>query len=569
MTSPLALVQIALAYESPSIDHQYLLYPDLYLPEVLGIRLQFEHEGQIIDGQFYGLVMDIARSWLHMLQREAISQGKPIPRRQDLPDWIPGTPIVNTFCLQGGHKLGKSVVAAGIMAWCYAVSHSIKGCVYTPTMPQARDITWRYIDGFIAGTWHKGASRGPAVLRMKNSLKASRIGGMKSPELASGLDRMIKTQAVTTGVDVQGKHSGVGFHLFEEAEGINKEDIYEGVIGLTSGNVSLWLLCANPTSASSCFGRMEGDTVARYQFSCINHPNVRLGKSIVPNAVDRVWVDRMLQGTTAWAKPADGPNPENGHFQLSWHPGKWFRPLPPWYWRVDGVPSPTTMADALVSSAALKLAAKRDHVAIFAATSPRRATLGVDSAMGGQDHGAIARNWRGCVGIRRRIYARDGKDYVANLVAELEILLDGGCKGGEIRIDFGGGYGRWIDHMRQHPILKRFTDGMKIIECLSNGASYKPLLAADWITCAYMDVGEAIQTLAFVDLTSEIERDLTERRTEWVIKPVGNDKRVLKQLESKDSFRAHIKPQRSPDDGDAIALALANIPDRTLTIQTY
>lgn len=561
--NPLVLAQIALAYESPTVDHQYLLYPDRYLPEILGIRLQFEHDGQLIDGQFYPLVMDVARSWLHMLQRQAMSQGRPIPRRPGIPDWIPGEPIINTYCLDGGHKLGKSVVIVGLILWLIAVNPRIIGCVYGPEQDVVKSVTWPYIDDVLSGQRWNGNVKRMQVLR------SARVGELSKPGLkVPNAPRRVSTKAAKRGVSVQGAHGAVGVHLFEEAEGITDAGCFRSVHTLIAGGLGFWFLVANPSSSSSPYARLSGDNVKRLRFSCLDHPNVKTGHSIVPGAVTREWVDELLTGLDALAVPAEGPSPDRGHFQLPWRQG-WWKPLPPWYWRVWGVPPPTTSADAIVSSAALRAASMRDHRAIFAASSPDWAILGVDSARGGDDHGSIARRWRGCIEVRRRIYAADTQEYVAAVMSELEILLAQGCKGGRIHVDGGGGYGSWADQLKRMAILQRFPLGMTVSEHLNNGRSYYPTIAADWVTCAYLDVAKALQTDAFIGLTPTIEEDLCSRQSSWVVKTEGAKKRDVRELEAKSDFKKRVVPHRSPDDGDAIALACAMPPDQTMRIQTY
>jgi hypothetical protein len=559
--TPLALAQIALAYESPSVDHQYLLYPDRYLPDVLGVCLQFRHDDQLIDGQFYPLVMEVARSWLHMLQRQAIAQGTPIPHRPDLPDWIPGTPIVNTFCLAGGHKLGKSVVVAGLLLWLVAVNPRVIGCVYGPEQDVVKSVTWPYLDDILSGQRWKGN------VRRMHTLRSARVGEMSKPGLHVSSARRVSTKAAKRGVSVQGAHGAVGVHLFEEAEGITDAGCFRSVHTLIAGGLGFWFLVANPSSSSSPFARLSGDNVRRIEYSCLEHPNVQTGQAIVAGAVTREWVDELLTGLDALAVPAEGPSPDHGHFQLPWRQG-WWRPLPPWYWRVWGVPPPTTSADAIVSASALRAAAMRDHRAIFAASSPDWVTIGIDSARGG-DHGAIARRWRGCIEVRRRIYAADTQEYVAAVVSELETLLAQGCRGGSIRVDGGGGFGSWADQLKRMSILRQFPLGMTVTEHLNNARSYYPTIAADWVTCAYMDVAKALQTDAFVGLIPTIEEDLCSRQSAWVVKTDGTRKRDVRELEPKADFRKRVNPHRSPDDGDAIALACATPPDQTLRIQTY
>ena len=545
MNTTLSQVQIAIARRSPRVDREHLFHPDRYLPDVLGVRLE---------GPFRQLVDDVALAWLHLHQREASRRGTSCPHREDLPDWDGVSHIPNVFSLAGGHKLGKSVVVSALLAWVAHVSPKLVGCVYAPKVEQASGITWRYFDGFLSGRWGGNPSR-LAVMR------GARTGGATSPALRFGLDRSIRTQSTDAGVKVQGSHEAVGIHVFEEAEGIEDEEVFDAVRSLTSDGVSLWFLCANPASSSSPFARLSGDRVHRYEMSCLDHPNVSTGRIVVPGAVTREWVEAQLSGRSAWAVRVDGPDPDRGAFELSWRPSEWWVPRPPWYWRVWGVAPPTTAADAAVSSAVLRAASRRDFAAVFRLSDPTRATLGVDCARGGEDAGCVFRRWRGCLEQRAIVHDRETGAYLAVVVEELSQLLKGGCREVEVRVDAGGGYGGGlVDALRDSRILDLFTGtaGGRVIECHFGGSSYDQEAGADWASCAYLDTGEALHELALVGLEPELEEDLCSRRVRWVVRSDGDEKRDVRQLERKEEFRRRLG--RSPDRGDAAALACARWP---------
>ena len=541
----LTQIQLLLAAKSPTIDTDYRFYPDRYLREVLGICPQIDQ------GRF---VLRVATAWLHMHQREATRKGLPWPHREDLEDWDGRSVIPNVFALQGGHKWGKSFEVAGLLTWVIHVSPALIGCVYAPKVEQASAITWRYVDGFLSGRWGGNSVR-------LGALRAARSGGTTSPTIRFGLDRVVKTQSTDAGVKVQGSHESVGIHVFEEAEGIREEEIFDAVRSLTSDGVSLWFLCANPASSSSPFARLSGDRVVRYELSCLDHPNVATGEIIVPGAVTREWVEAQLSGRSAWAVRVSGPDPDRSVFELPWRPGEWWAPRPPWWWRVWGVPPPTTAADAAVSSVVYRNATRRDYRKVFRETDPSRATLGIDCARGGEDSGWIARRWCGCLEMRRPIHDRNTGAYISAVIDELEELLQGGCREVEIRVDAGGGFGAWVDELRAlGGILNLFPDGAHVVECFFGGRPYDAETGADWATCAYIDVGEDLHSLALVGADSELEEDLCSRRVRWVVRSDGNDRRDVRQLERKEEFRRRFG--RSPDRGDAAALACARWPQR-------
>lgn len=527
----------------PNVASEYRFRLAAYLTDVLGIALH---------PPFDALVDEIAISWFHLHVQQAQRQGLQPPQNplspggaQLYPEWD-GEPIPNVFAVEGGHKLGKSYTISGICAWVYHVSPKLVGCVYAPKVKQATAITWRYVDKFLGRSAYT------------SGVRPHRVGGATSPSLMETLDRKIVTQAASGGVKVQGSHEAVGFHLMEEAEGIDDPELFDAVRTLTADGVSLWILAANPASSSSPFATLSGKRVMRFQMSCLEHPNVKTGRIVVPGAVTREWVDAQVDPTNeaAWAKQVDRHSPDDSTFEFGWRPGIW-KPLPPFWWRVWGKPPPTTAADAAVSAGAYRAALERyqDVNADHEWWPAGSATIGVDSARGGEDSGRIARRWQGALEMRRTIHDRSTLTYVAATIEELERLYEEGAQSVEVRVDVGGGYGAWVDHLAAlADILDAFPQGGRVVECHFGARPYDDSLGANWITCAYLDTGAALKHLSLRGATRTLEEDLCSRRVAWVDHVDSEGvRRTVRKLERKENFRTRMK--RSPDEGDALALA--------------
>ena len=234
--------------EAERIPTRYRFHPEQYLPEVLGV--------QLFEGFTLPIVRRVAASWLHLHARERHARGLEWEQwqtdtRPDLPHWRPGQAIVNTFILQGGHKQGKSVLAAALLLWAVHVSERFSGVVYAPVTGQALTTTWRYVDMFLDG--ELGGK--PHCLA---GLRSSRRGGTLKPGLDLGHGRGVTTKATKEGVTVQGEHASGGeedfptsLHLCEEADGIDRPAVFDAISSIVAGGISLWLVCLNPESPLS------------------------------------------------------------------------------------------------------------------------------------------------------------------------------------------------------------------------------------------------------------------------------------------------------------------------------
>ena len=555
---PTLKAQLALKTRSlprePSIADRYRFRPEAFLQEQLGVEL---YEGFSLDW-----VRDIATGWLHAHAREAYGRGKdPVEAclsvRPDLVPWEPGMPVVNTFVLQGGSGLGKSVVLSGVLLWAAVVSESFVGAVYAPFVDLAYRNCWRYLDAFMSGSW-EGANT--ALL---SPLLRFRKGKEGDPSLEVSSLKSVSTKATNQGAArVQGQHAIVGsgdrshasVHLFDEADKIDDPEVFNSVKTLVDKGVSLWLISLNPMTATAPVQDLRGPSVRRYELSVLDHPNVQQGRDVIPGASNREWVEQKLGD---WAEEVSEHDPRAGTFELDWLPGRVFKPLPPWWWRVVGVVPPTGGGDSAVSEALYLTACSRDAATLFRESDPIRGTLGVDVAQsdaGHGDSGAIARLWRGCLQVVG-VHQKDSRVYGFRLVERLNEMADGGCREVEVRIDAGGGFGRDVyNQIADHDVGGRFASYRVVLRDFG-GKSPDERRYKNWITYAYCSVEAVLGYAAVVDPPKELRVDLCARKLRWGDAIVNGGKVDVVYLEPKKSFRED--RGRSPDDGDAVALACA------------
>lgn len=549
-----AAVSVSLPPESdPAV--RYRFHPEDFLQEQLSIRL---YEGFSLDW-----VRDIATGWLHGHARQAYAKGKdPITAcksvRPDLEPWEPGMPVVNTFVMQGGSGLGKSVVLSGILLWAAVVSESFVGAVYAPFVDLAYRNCWRYLDAYMSGSW-EGSNA--ALL---SPLLRYRKGKESDPSLEISSLKSISTKATNQGAArVQGQHAIVGsgqrsvssVHLFDEADKIDDPEVFNSVKTLVDKGVALWLISLNPMTPTAPVQDLRGPSVKRYELSVLDHPNVVTGRDVIPGASNREWVEQKLGD---WAEEVSEHDVRAGTFELPWLPGRIFKPLAPWWWRVVGVVPPSGGGDSAVSEALYLTACSRDAVRLWEASDPTRGTIGVDVAQsdaGHGDSGAIARLWRGCLHVVDRVHQKDSRLYGFKLIERLTEMARGGCREVEVRIDAGGGFGRDVyNQIADHDVGGLF-DIYRVVLRDFGGVSPEPRRYKNWITWAYCSIEEVLQHASVVNPPKELRQDLCARKLRWGTETINGGKVDVVYLQPKKEFRED--RGRSPDDGDAVALACA------------
>lgn len=543
----------------------YYWHPERYGLYVLGLRMPYGQPGirYLLDA-----LRSVAIAWLHMHARELVEAGTLDPedvpawcasRRPDLPPWD-GGPIKNVIVLQGGHKLGKSVLAALTLLWLQdIIPRGLLGTVYAPTVVAASATVWRYVRQMLEGRFH-------GDLRAKSPrprLLAGLGGGNHQPHLSLHKGEGISTRAVPRSgtASIQGLYGRIVVIVVEEAEGIQTPEFYDAIRTMVDGGIRLCIMNANPESPASPFQSVGGPTVDRFTLSGRDHPNVVEGKALFPGAITRGWIDAQLDSKDPWAERVEEHDLERGTFELSWRSGIW-RPFSTWYWRVDGQSPPNDDGDVWISGALYR----RSVVAQGAPTlDKRRATFGIDCAGGGADRGVIARRWAGVFSILRRIRAPEPSVYVQALQQELEQALILGVRDVVIFVDAGGGYGLGvIEGARNLPISTLF-DSYRVVEVHNQSPAYDRQRYGDRCAECYGNLrGDLLAGWVIEAPPPELEIDLTHRRALWEVVSAegldGQTERIrVRKCEPKPAFKDRVG--RSPDDGDALALTCTN-PNR-------
>lgn len=545
--------------DAPVRETSYTFRPEAFLQEQLSVRL---HPNFSLEW-----ARDAAIGWLHGHARERYNRTGEDPvefcqrTRPDLPVWEPGQPVVNTIVLQGGAGLGKSVVVSGLLLWAGHVSRNFTGAVYAPFVDQAYRATWRYVDSYLTGSW--AGARHEQFARLQECRK----GMEKDPSIELSPTWSVSTKAVNQGttrvqgghaiVDPREGHISASFHLFEEADGITDQAVFDAVKTMVDKGVSLWFLNLNPATATSPVQSLYGPKVKRYEISVLDHPNVVEGRDVIPGASNREWVEGKIGDQPSdWAALVPEHDARRGTFELPWLPSRIYEPRGPWWWRVLGKVPPTGGGDSAVPEQLYLSACSRDWRKIFETSDPSFGTLGVDVAesdAGHGDRGSIARRWRGVVQIVARPQQKDTRLYGQIILRNLNEMAERGCRAVEVRIDNGGGFGRDVYNQIVDSAVWDSFETSSVILCDFGGKPREQRRYANWVTEAYHAVAATLQECAVADPPPELRLDLCGRKAVWTTVNIGGSRVDVVALEPKKKFRE--RNGRSPDDGDSVALA--------------
>lgn len=457
----------------------------------------------------------------------------------------PTDEIRRVIRVESGHGIGKTTLLAGLVSHFFdCFDQSIVYC-FAPTHEQINDLLFKEI---------RRQRRGRGL--------PGRV--LETPEVKGGPDHFVKGRATNDaggkGTErVQGQHAPYLLFVLDEAEGV-PDFIFGAIDSMASGGISIILLAANPRTRTSRFHRLAAKRdVVSFRVSCVNHPNVRAGRTLIPGAVERAYVESMIDnGETQHCEVVATHDPDAHTFELPWRPGVIYRPDAEFLFRVLGIAPALVSVDTFCPIGRYEAARRRRADT----DQPHVARIGVDVARWGTDSGAI---WLRHNGAARRVARLDQQDttaYVTAIKTEAKRLASLGVADLRVRVDGGGGFGGGVvDQLRRDEELRRLFSGeyepgktrvFQVLEVNFNAASQEPKRFADLITEATWHACEALKALALVSPPATLEEDLCERRYGWA-KLHGLD---VKKLEPKEEFRKR-HDGRSPDDGDGYVLAAA------------
>jgi hypothetical protein len=470
-------------------------------------------------------------------EREAFEAGE--LKEDQLEYWTPGQTIKNVLRIEAGHTVGKTKLTSGLVNHFF--DHFTPSIIYSfaPTFKQIHDLLWKEIK-----TDRRGKKLPGKILDMELKCADDHFasGTATNDSGGRGTER------------IQGQHGKYLMFVLDEAEGI-PEFVYNAVDSMTSGGICIVLMLANPRTRTSIFHKAKAwSHVRNFRISCVHHPNVVAGREIVPGAVKRQYVEKMIE---KHCEVVTAHNEDDHTFALPfdvtvkseiYRAGVIFKPNAEFLFRVLGIAPANITDNTLVSPGRFEGATKREQVP----DDPTRARLGVDVARFGKDYGTLFIRWNGLVWRAAQFWKQDTNEY-ARAIRECALkLAEQGVTSLHVRVDGGGGFGGGvIDKIKVDlAITEVFTD-YQVFEVHFNAAARDGKSYADLVTEMH---GEAAETLKGVRLEAApetLESDLCERQYKWVNK----DGRDVKKLEPKPEFRKRIG--RSPDDGDGFVLCVS------------
>lgn len=447
--------------------------------------------------------------------------------------WKPGQVIQNVIRVEAGHTVGKTCLASGIVNHFFDNFTPCVGYCFAPSWEQIHDLLFKEIKA------HRRDKGLP--------------GRILDLALDAGDDHFIKGRATNNdqgrGTErVQGQHGRYNLYVLDEAEGV-ADFVFDAIRSMTSGGISIVLMLANPRTRTSRFHAIaEEPHVVSFRMSCLNHPNVKAGREVVPGAVRRQYVEEMI---SAHCEESDRHDPDNFTFEVGWMPGKILLPDAEFMFRVLGI-APASLSDkTFVPVGRYESACNRTPLE----DRPQVARLGLDVARFGADSGTLYTRWNGRSYRAAKLTKLETLDYVAAIKSEAKKLKALGVTNLHLRVDGGGGFGGGVvDLTRADSELRQMFSEFKVFEIHFNGTVNDEKAYYDWITEATADVAETLKGLAVVKPPKELGADLCKREYEWV----NRSGIAVKKLVPKEKFRKMLNPERSPDDGDGFVLAVVS-----------
>lgn len=480
---------------------------------------------------------ELALRQLH--ERKAYEAGE--LEEHQLRSWRPAEPIKNRLRIEAGHTVGKTKLSSGLVNHffdCFAPS-----IIYTfaPSWKQIHDLLWKEIKTDRRG---KGLPGKILDLRLEISDNHFATGSATSDAGGRGTER------------IQGQHNPYLMFVLDEAEGI-PDFVWGAVDSMASGGICIVLMLANPRTRSSKFHKQKSlSTVENFRISCLQHPNVLQGREVVPGAVQRGYVETMVE---KHCEVVSAHDPDEHTFTLPFPvridakelaPGTILKPNAEFLFRVLGV-APANIADnTLIPVGRYEAACRRDEPE----GDRTLARMGVDVARWGKDFGTLYIRRGGRVWRAAQFWKQDSLEYCARIREAARGLAADGVKSLHVRVDGGGGFGSGvIDLLKSDAELKKLFADFQVLEVHFNGTPHDKAAYYDLATELYGQAAEALKGIRIANPPETLEADLCERLYKWV----NREGVSVKRLEPKDDFKKPTRIGRSPDDGDGLVLATA------------
>ena len=430
--------------------------------------------------------------------------------------------------VRSGHARGKDYIAA-VASICFLFLKS--PCKVINTAPTGRQVT-SIMMAEISGLW-KGA-----MIPLGGELLTSKIRFDDPNWFLEGFKAADKDVESWTGY-----HSPHLMVVVTESSGL-EDETFNAIEGLLTGDSRL-LLVGNPNRNSGQFYQSFRDPAfSKYTLDCLDAPNVRAHKNLIPGQVDWDWVnDHVLKPGWTIAIAKEEYCEDEGDFE--WE-GRFYRPTDLFRSRVRGM-QPKVDSDRLIPIQWVEAAQARWRLwkesGAYRTGSLR---LGVDVAGMGADLSCFAPRWENVV---TSLDITNDTDHMS-LAGKVKNYL--ALHGGRAYVDSIGEGAGVHSRLREEgagSVSVKFSEGARNRE----GVPYKDKTGqrtfVNMRAYCYWALRDALDPQLGGKLCLPPDEELSQELAEMGYIVRGNGEYLL---EPKDDIKARLG--RSPDRADAIAL---------------
>jgi len=345
-----------------------------------------------------------------------------------------------------------------------------------------------------------------------------------------------------------------GFHspnlmvVVSEASGID-DRTFNNIEKILPGNSRL-LIVFNPVRASGeAFRSIKDPRYKSFRLNCLDAPNVKAKKTIIPGQVDWNWVDKLIHKPgMVTVIDADDVKPELYDFE--WE-GQWYRPGDLFLIMVIGEP-PREQENQLIPYSWTQAAVERWHERNGKASPGDKLSMGADIAGMGADKTSFVYRY-GTIVTEIKNYSKS--DHMSTVGKIKNILVAN--PGGHVFIDTigegAGVYSRLSEIEKEHAIAENSITSAKFSESAKGKKDFTGLRTFTnmrayclWAVRDALDPSfNAYREPLALPPNDDLVQELCEHH--WDTKSNGDI-----YIESKEDIKKRLG--RSPDDSDALAL---------------
>jgi hypothetical protein len=332
-----------------------------------------------------------------------------------------------------------------------------------------------------------------------------------------------------------------GFHspnlmvVVSEATGLD-DVVFDAIEGILQANSKL-VLCFNPFRLSGeAYRSITNPMYVRKRLNCLDAPNVRAKKQLIPGQVDYEWV-RALVEEKGWATPITESDVSIDENDFRWE-RQWYRPTDLFRIKVLGEP-PKESEDVLIPISWIEAAQQRwkeNHE-----TNGDKLRLGVDVAGEGRDFTVFCHRYGSVVS---KFDKYGNQDHMVTVGRIGEAIKKNGSTALIDTIGEGAGVYSRCRELKHNAKSAKFSESAKGLKDYSGQRTFSNIRAY-----CYWAVRDALNPRYDVQLALPPDDELAQElhETQWKLRSNGDI-----QIEEKDEIKARLK--RSPDKADSLAL---------------